>query len=178
MASAGRGGARYSLSALAWSNLRLRASAAQSSLTPGATLTVTAALDEYGVPVDHRAAVTIALTDPAGAIATIAMTETQPGRFEAATVLAAEGVYLVRVMASGLTFSGVPFTREQTLTAAVFAGGDQPLPTTPPKQPSPLCCIIESLTETESVIRFLDQHGLNAAEIRKAIGRCCADRLS
>jgi hypothetical protein len=96
------------------------------------------------------------------------MTETQPGRFEAATVLATEGVYLVRVMASGLTFSGVSFTREQTLTAAVFVGGDQPLPTTPPKQPSPLCCIIESLTETESVIRFLDQHGLNAAEIRKA----------
>jgi hypothetical protein len=165
-----RGGARYSLSALAWSNLRLRATAAQSSLTPGATLTVTAVLDEYGVPVDHRATVTIALTDPAGATATIGMTETQPGRFEAATVLATEGVYLVRVMASGLTFSGAPFTREQTLTAAVFVGGDQPLPTTPPKQPSPLCCIIESLTETESVIRFLDQHGLNATEIRKAIG--------
>jgi hypothetical protein len=52
-------------------------------------------------------------------------------------------------MASGLTFSGVPFTREQTLTAAVFACGGQPLPTTPPKQLSPLCCIIESLTETE-----------------------------
>jgi hypothetical protein len=173
-----RGGARYSLSALAWSNLRLRATAAQSSLTPGATLTVTAVLDEYGVPVDHRATVTIALTDPAGATATIGMTETQPGRFEAATVLATEGVYLVRVMASGLTFSGAPFTREQTLTAAVFVGGDQPLPTTPPKQPSPLCCIIESLTETESVIRFLDQHGLNATEIRKAIGRCCADRRS
>ena len=177
-AACARGGVRYSLSALAWSNLRLRATAAQSSLTPGATLTVTAALDEYGVPVDHRAAVTIALTDPAGGTATIGMTETQPGRFEAATVLAAEGVYLVRVMASGLTFSGVPFTREQTLTAAVFLGGDQPLPTTPPKQPSPLCCIIESLTETELVIRFLDQHGLSAAEIRKAIGRCCEDRRS
>jgi hypothetical protein len=173
-----RGGIRYSLSALAWSNLRLRATAAQSSLTPGATLTVAATLDEYGIPVDHRAAVTIALTDPAGGTATIGMTETQPGRFEAATVLATEGVYLVRVMASGLTFSGVPFTREQTLTAALFLGGDQPLPTTPPKQPSPLCCIIESLTETESVIRFLDQHGLSAAEIRKAIGRCCEDRRS
>ena len=32
--------------------------------------------DEYGVPVDHRATVTIALTDPAGATATIGMTET------------------------------------------------------------------------------------------------------
>jgi hypothetical protein len=177
-AACARGGVRYSLSALAWSNLRLWASAAQSSLTPGATLTVTAALDEYGVPVDHRAAVTIALTDPAGGTATIGMTETQPGRFEAAAVLAAEGVYLVRVMASGLTFSGVPFTREQTLTAAVFIGGDQPLPTTPPRQTSPLCCIIKNLTETESAIRFLDQHGLNAAEIRKTIGRCCADRRS
>ena len=177
-AACSRGGARYSLSALAWSNLRLRATALSPASPRGATLTVTAALDEYGVPVDHRAAVTIALTDPAAGTATIAMTETQPGRFEAATVLGTEGVYLVRVMASGLTVSGVPFTREQTLTAAVFVGGDQPLPTTPPKQPSPLCRIIESLTETESVIRFLDQHGLNAAEIRKAIGRCCADRRS
>jgi hypothetical protein len=35
-------------------------------------------------------------------------------------------------MPSGLIFSGVPFTREQTLTEAVFLGGDQPLPTTPP----------------------------------------------
>ena len=81
-----------------------------------------------------------------------------------------------RVMASGVTFSGVPFTREQTLTAAAFAGGDQPLPTTPPKDRSPLCCIIESLTEVDSVRRLLDQHGINAAEIRKAIGRCCADQ--
>jgi hypothetical protein len=102
-----RGGARYSLSALAWSNLRLRATAAQSRLTPGATLTVTAVLDEYGVPVDHRAAVTIALTDPAGGTATIGMIETQPGRFEAATALATEGVHLVRVMASGLTFGRI-----------------------------------------------------------------------
>ena len=49
--------------------------------------------------------------------------------------------------ASGLTLSGVQFSREQTLTAAVFAGGDQLLTTTPPEQPSPLYCIIEGLTE-------------------------------
>ena len=68
-------------------------------------------------------------------------------RSEPATVLAAEGIYPVRVRASGLTFSGVPFSREQTLTAAVFADGDQFLTTTPPEQPSPLYCIIEGLTE-------------------------------
>ena len=41
----------------------------------------------------------------------------------------------------------VPFSREQTLAAAVFADGDQLLTTTPLEQPSPLYCIIEGLTE-------------------------------
>jgi hypothetical protein len=171
-----RGGARYNLSALAWSNLRLRASLAQSSLTPGATLTITAALDEYGVPVDHRARVTADITDPAGATTSVTLAGTQPGRFEATSLLAIEGVYPIRIVASGVTFSGAPFTREQTLTAAAFAGGDQPPQTTPPAEPSPLCCIIESLTEEASVRRFLQEHGLNPGEIRKAVSHCCKDR--
>ena len=171
-----RGGVRYSLSALAWSNLRLLASLAQSSLTPGATLKITAALNEYGVPVDHRAAVTAYVTDPLGATTPIPLAETQPGRFEATTVLAIEGVYPVRVVASGVTFSGAPFTREQTLTAAAFAGGDQPLPTTPPQEHSPLCCLAESLTQAASVRAFLEKHGLDPAEIRDAVSHCCTDR--
>jgi hypothetical protein len=166
-----KGSARYSLSALAWSNLRLRASLAQSSLVPGATLTITASLDEYDVPVDHRASVVAEVTDPSGASAQVGMAETQPGRFQAATIAALDGVYPIRVTASGVTFSGTPFSREQTLTGAVFHGGDQPLPTTPPADRSPLCCIIESLTGEESVRRYLDAHGLDAHGVRSPVVR-------
>ncbi len=134
---------------------------------------IAATLDEYGVPVDHRASVAAEVTDPGGSTVSLGMAETQPGRFETTTVAAIDGVYRVRVMATGVTFSGTPFTREQNLTGAVFHGGDQPLPTTPPRQHSPLCCIIESLTEDESVRRYLGQHGIDPQGIRKAISRCC-----
>ena len=36
------------------------------------------------------------------------------------------GIYNCRFMASGTTLRGKPFTREQTLTAAVWNGGDNP----------------------------------------------------
>jgi hypothetical protein len=172
-AACAKGGARYSLSALAWSNLRLRASLSQSSLVPGATLTVTASLDEYDVPVDHRARIAVEIADPSGGTTQLGMTETQPGRFHATTIAALDGIYPIRVMASGVTFSGTPFTREQTLTGAVFHGGDQSLPTTPPKGTSALCCMIETLAEDESIRRYLSQHSINLDEIRKAISRCC-----
>jgi hypothetical protein len=44
------------------------------------------------------------------------------------------GIYYCRYMAAGTTFRGKPFTREQTLTAAVWNGGDiptEPSPNTP-----------------------------------------------
>jgi len=91
----------------------------------------------------------------------------QPGRFEATTVAAIDGVYRVRVVATGVTFSGSPFAREQNLTGTAFHGGDQAPPTTLPRQHSPLCCIIESLTEDEAVRRYLGQHGIDP----KASGR-------
>jgi hypothetical protein len=58
-------GARYSLTALAWSNLRLRARAtASGSTTP--LLSITAFLDEYGILVSQRANVLANLTLPMG----------------------------------------------------------------------------------------------------------------
>jgi hypothetical protein len=101
------------------------------------------------------------------------MTETQPGRFQASTVALIDGVYPIRVAAGGVTFNGAPFTREQTLTGAVFHGGDQPLPTTPPKGHSELCCLLETLTAQDTVRRYLEQQGIDPDGIRKAISRCC-----
>ncbi len=57
---------------------------------------ITATLDEHGVPVDHRAGGTAEVTDSGGSTVALGMAETQPGRFEAITVAAIDGVYPVR----------------------------------------------------------------------------------
>jgi hypothetical protein len=39
-----------------------------------------------------------------------------------------QGVYRFRLVASGITMRGAPFTREQLVSGAVVPGGDQPFP--------------------------------------------------
>ena len=50
----------------------------------------------------------------------------EPGEFEGSFRTTAAGVYRVRVRARGRTRAGRPFTRERTVTAAVWRGGDDP----------------------------------------------------
>jgi hypothetical protein len=78
-----RNGARYSVTAQAWSNLRLRASLTQNSFEPGATMTIRAALTEYDIPVEHRAGVRAETTRPDGSGGILTLTEVDPGIFEA-----------------------------------------------------------------------------------------------
>jgi hypothetical protein len=53
------------------------------------------------------------------------MLEGTAGQFAASFDANAVGVYRIRVRAAGTTLGGEPFTREKTLTAAVWRGGDQ-----------------------------------------------------
>jgi hypothetical protein len=167
-----RNGVRYSVSALAWSNLRMCASIAQNSLEPGATMTLRAALDEYGLPVAHRAGVIAAMTRPDGSTGTLTLTEVQDGIFEVSTVAAQSGVYRFHVMASGVTLRGKPFTREQLLTGAVFLGGNHPLPQGSTGC-SCMCCLLECLLKDKSVIEFLKQRKLDPATLLRCVDGCC-----
>ena len=169
----GRAGLRYSLSALAWSNLRMRAQLSQSGLTPGATVTISARLDEYGVPVEQRASLVAEVTSPGGQTTALPMTEAAPGYFEVATTAAISGVYPVRVVATGTTMVGTPFTREQTLTAAVFIGGDTPPPATPPGCRGDACCVVTGVLAEPSVRRYLEERKIDVDAVRKAIAGCC-----
>ena len=119
-------GARYSVVAQTYSNLRMTTTLEQSSFEPGATLALRAVLTEYGLPVERRARVEVELTRPGGAVLIVPMAETEPGTFEATTLATYAGIYRARIMASGVTLRGAPFTREETLTAAVWKGGDDP----------------------------------------------------
>jgi hypothetical protein len=53
------------------------------------------------------------------------MAESDNGQFSGQITTIAPGVYRVRIRARGATMSGEPFTREKTLTPAVWRGGDR-----------------------------------------------------
>jgi hypothetical protein len=116
-------GIRYSVNVHAYSNLRMRASLAQNSYEPGATLTVRAALTEYDLPVSGRATVWAELERPDHTRSTLTLTETDPGVFEAPVPAALAGIYHVRVRSAGSTLRGRNFTRERSLTGVTWKGG-------------------------------------------------------
>jgi hypothetical protein len=58
------------------------------------------------------------------------MPEESDGQFTAQFSATRPGVYRVRIRARGTTMGGEAFTREQTLTAAAWRGGNQ-VPTVP-----------------------------------------------
>ncbi|MFE6869765.1 tyrosinase family protein [Kitasatospora sp. NPDC057692] len=165
-------GARYSVSAYAWSNLRMQAALHQSSIEPGGSAHVSAALTEYGLPVDHRAAVRAEVTGPTGTPATV-LDETGPGLFEAAVPIPLPGTYHVRVVADGLTVRGAPFTREQVLTAVALPGGDRP-PAGPEGDDHHLCELLLCLAEAGS--GFLDSHGVDPQAVRRCLEAYCGGR--
>ncbi len=108
-----------------YSNVVFRAYARQSSVELGAGVWVTATLDEYAVPVDYRASVWADITRPDGSIFALQMPEGDAGRFEGSFQASLCGLYIMRVRAVGTTIYGSAFQREQTLSAAVYPGGDR-----------------------------------------------------
>src|SRR5579859_7658214 len=102
----------------------MEARLSQNSHEPGANVTVSAILTEYGVPVAHRATVRAEVERPDNARVILALSEVNPGRFQVAETAVMSGVYKIRVVASGVTMRGVPFTREQLLSAIAILGGD------------------------------------------------------
>lgn len=174
-------GIRYNVSAHAFSNLRMHAELSQNSLQPGATLTVRAALSEYGIPVDHRAIVLAKLERPDNSQATIALAEIEPGIFEATIPAAMQGVYRFHILAAGATMRGLPFTREQELSGAVVLGGDNPPPTSGPStrtHDKQLCDLLECLLGPNALGRFLSEHNVDSNTVRVCIERWCKQRLA
>ena len=100
----------------------------QTSREPGATLTLTAVLSEYGAPFLGHGAVRVEMARPDGSVVVVPLlaVAAEPGRFEAHRVAAQAGIYTCRFLASGRTSREEPFTREAIRTAALWLGGDQP----------------------------------------------------
>lgn len=115
----------YNFIAQCYSNLTFSAKSIQTSLEPGASVRIEASLKEYDVPVANRADITAHITRPDSSNTTLALKETEPGVFEAEFKTTASGNYSFRLIAKGSTLKGRPFTREKTVTAGVFIGGDK-----------------------------------------------------
>jgi hypothetical protein len=174
-------GIRYSFTAQAFTNIRMDARLSQNSLQPGASLTISATLTEYGIPVAHRATVRAELELPDNTRVTLALSEADPGRFQVSTTAILPGVYRIRVVASGVTMRGVPFTREHLLSATAILGGDNPLPTTVPSTTAhdeQLCKLIQCLLGPNAFGRLLKQHEVDPKAVSSCIETWCKARLA
>ncbi len=148
-ASVKGGSLPYDLVVHCYSNLSFDAHAQQSSFEPGATVSLSASLREYDVPVEGRANAWAQVTRPDSSTFTLPLAETDPGRFAGSFVASLSGLYTMRIRAIGATFRGTAFAREQTLTAAVYPGGDR---TTPGDGGSQLWCDIVECLLSDRVI--------------------------
>lgn len=168
---------RYSVMVQAYSNLTMAASMSQTSNEPGATIHVSASLREYDQPLLSPASVRAEMTRPDDSLAVIPFGPAGDGRYEASVLATQAGVYRFRILASGTTSRGRPFTRERLRTAAIWAGGDKP--PRPPHQPvdpgDRLCEIIECLLEQRGFGRLIERLEIDRGELLKCLSAVCRD---
>ena len=119
-----RPGLPYSLVVHTYSSVSLRADVDQDSREPGATVDLRATLTQSALPVEGDPFVWAEVTRPGGSSVTVTLAADHPGEFSGSFPADRPGVYAIRVRARGRTRVGRPFTREQTVTAAVWRGGD------------------------------------------------------
>ena len=167
----------YNLLVHAYSTLRLEARLYQQSYEPGARVQVNAVLTEYDVPVEKRATVWAEVTRPDRFVARVPLSETEGGLFEGGFVASSAGLYTVRVRATGATFSGRAFEREQTLSASAVPGAD--------RKPDPglltwlkgrderLCRLLACLLRDHGLVRKLDESGVDVEHLRACLEQYC-----
>lgn len=168
-------GVKYTVGAYSFTNLRMRATATQSSFVPGASVALRAVLTEYGIPIDRRASVLVEVTRPDLTSTVIHLVETEPGIFEAPTTAAQQGVHRYRFIGEGTTLRGRPFRREHTATVGVWIGGDQPpdVPGGSGNDGTDWCetieCLLRSGAFSDELIERLRKAGLDLAAVHKCI---------
>ena len=167
----------YDLVVHCYSNLVFQASASQESFQPGAIVRIDATLREYTVPVEHGARCWAEVTRPDATAFVLAMNEEEPGGFSGQFATTRSGLYTMRVRAIGSTFTGTAFQREQTLTAAVYRGANDPKPQGPNQFWCELLrCVLASGVIDRKLIEKLRESGLNLEALLKCIETPCAQQ--
>jgi hypothetical protein len=152
----------------------------QSSMEPGATLTIRALLTEYGAPFKGQANVAVELIRPDGqeSLVNLVPATGEPGAFQATRTATQSGVYRFRFLAKGRTSREQRFTREALRTAAVWHGGDRPPSETGSGTDGPdWCAILECLlgrdTLSDALVKKLQAEGIDVTHLRACLGRLC-----
>jgi hypothetical protein len=108
----------------------------------------------------------------------LSLAESEPGVFDTTTRANLSGLYPIRVVASGYSLRGLPFTREQLFTAAVFRGGDNPVtPGDLGDGHGQLCKLIECLLSERGVSQFLKERGIDTNTLLKCVEAFCRSGL-
>lgn len=177
----------YSLIVHSYSQLAFHASAEQSSYEIGAGVRLRATVAQSGLPAPG-AVVWADVTRPDGGGGTLPLTESSAGEFHGDYDTTMAGVYRFRVRARGQTRKGLPFTRERTLTAAVWRGGDRDaanganpggsMGDVIREQDARWCALLECLLRDGGAITpDLEQRfraaGLNLGQVRKCLDMYC-----
>lgn len=115
----------YSLVVHAYSNISLETSVEQASFGPDAVINLHTSLAQSGIPLTRNVHVVAEVTRQDGPTTTIELREHAEGQFATQFAAAKPGVYRFRIITRGETALGEPFTRERTLTAAVWLGDDK-----------------------------------------------------
>jgi hypothetical protein len=161
----------YEFIAHSYSSLTFSANLSQASFESGAAVQISASLLEYDTVPRNRAKVYAEIRRPDGIVETINLPASPADRYTAGYVLPISGVYTVRVRARGETMHGMPFEREQTLTAVAVPGGDRWNPHEP--QRDLFCELLDCLRATGSIsdqsIGRLKELGIDI----EAFLKCC-----
>lgn len=165
-------GARYSVVANTYSNLRMNVTLDQNSFEPGAYITLRSVLTEYQLRVEKRSSVDVQIMRPDRTISSLMLNEIEPGIFENSFKASGSGIYACRFLAKGASLRGSPFTREQTLHGAVFNGGDRPSPLVPPFSVD-FCSLVMCLLDDKSIQRYLKEASIDPTSIIKCIEKIC-----
>jgi len=178
----------YSLIVHSYSSISLRGQVHQDSYEPGARIRLEAALGQSGMPMSDAAQVWAELIRPDGGTSRIDLQDYETGRYAAEFDARDSGVYRIRLRAYGHSRSGMPFSRERLLSAAVWRGGDRDAAQDVPgghgtsSGNDRLCELLACLLGREGAIspeleKRLHGIGLDIERVRKCLaGHCDHDR--
>jgi tyrosinase-like protein/VWA domain-containing protein len=163
----------YSLVVHAYSNLQFDASLQQSSLAPGATVTLRASLKQYDVPFADGATAWAEITAPDRNTMNLELGRAADGVWSGSFVASLPGVYSCRVRAAGYFNAKDRFTREKVLTAATYYGN---YGTVPPGHDT-TCELLHCLTSgdglTKRAVEKLRELGVDVEAFRKCLREHC-----
>ena len=175
----------YSIVVHAYSNISLKAVVTQASFEPGALVKLYASLAQSGIPLGKHAQVFAEVKRPDGSMKTVVLAELEDGQFEAEFHTSFPGVYQFRIRAKGTTLSGQPFSREKTLTAAIWRGGDRPSDPVVSGQPGGdhaiICELLKCFLRKDGILspemeKRLKAMGFNIDRARECLSKLCHDK--